>query len=282
MNVLFLEKYFSQKYLEENLLQKKEIKKIYNEKTKNFSENDINIIFTRLNFSLNKEILTKYKNLKFIVTPTTGLTHIDQVYFNLKNIKIISQKNKTNELSKFTGTAELALGLMINLNLYFNHIINSTSKGEWDRNKFMSYQLLHKTLGIIGFGRLGKILSKYGRSLGMKIISYDPQKIITDKNIRQVELNYLLKNSDYISIHASYLENENYHLIGRKEIDLIKNNAIIINTARGELLDLNYLIQKLKDGKIRGIGIDTIENEYNFNKEILKLQKNIILFLRLI
>ena len=274
MNVLFLEKYFSQEYIEEVLLKKKEIENIYIKKNINFLKNDIQIIFTRLQFSLNKKMLSKYKNLKFIVTPTTGLTHIDQLYCNYKNIRIISLKNKTNQLTKFSGTAELALGLIINLNLYFKSILNSTLNKEWDRNKFMSYQLLDKTLGIVGYGRLGKMLSQYGLSLGMKIISYDPKKIINEKHIKQVELNYLLKNSDFISIHANYLENENYHLIGKKEIDLLKKEVILINTARGELVDLNYLIQKLKDGKIRGLGIDTIEDEYKFDRDILELQKN--------
>ena len=274
MNVLFLEKYFSQEYIEEVLLKKKEIENIYIKKNINFLKSDIQIIFTRLQFSLNKKMLSKYKNLKFIVTPTTGLTHIDQLYCNYKNIRIISLKNKTNQLTKFSGTAELALGLIINLNLYFKSILNSTLNKEWDRNKFMSYQLLDKTLGIVGYGRLGKMLSQYGLSLGMKIISYDPKKIINEKHIKQVELNYLLKNSDFISIHANYLENENYHLIGKKEIDLLKKEVILINTARGELVDLNYLIQKLKDGKIRGLGIDTIEDEYKFDRDILELQKN--------
>lgn len=272
MNILFLEEFYCQKDLIKILKEEKQILEVYYDSDIK-SKLEVNIIFTRLKFFLDKKLLSKYPNLKFIVTPTTGLTHIDIEYCDFKNIRIISLKNKTKILNKFTGTAELALGLMIALNLNLNKVINSTKKGIWDRNIFMSYQLFDKNLGIIGFGRLGKMLSNYCQSLGMKILCYDPKKIIKDKNIKQVDLNYLLQKSDFISINASYQKQDNFHLVGQTEIDLMKENAIVVNTARGELLDLKYLIKKLEQKKIRGIGIDTIENEYYIDKKILSLQQ---------
>tara|TARA_Y100000589_G_C27106315_1_gene610248 strand:+ start:348 stop:1271 length:924 start_codon:yes stop_codon:yes gene_type:complete len=273
MNVLFLEEYFSQDYLIQNLNKERRISKIFKLNSELINTEDIDIIFTRLKYFLSSKFLSTYSNLKYIVTPTTGLTHIDNKYCELKNIQIISLKDETHILSRFTGTAELALGLMIALNLNLTKVINSTIKGEWERNNFMSFQLNEKTLGIVGFGRLGEMISNYGISLGMKIITYDPKKNINKKNIKQVSFDYLLSNSDFISIHANYIKDENHYLIGEREIDLIKRSAIFINTARGELVDLEYLIKKLKKGEIRGIGIDTIENEYEFDKSILSLQE---------
>lgn len=271
MNVLFLEEFYLKNELIEIL--NKEKFTIYEKKIKNFKKEDINIIFTRLAHDLNKKFLTPYSSLTHIVTPTTGLSHVDLDFCKKNNIRVVSLKEHTNKLKTFTGTAELALTLMLSLNLKLNEVIRSTSNGEWDRNKYMSFQLYDKTLGIIGYGRLGEILSKYAFSLGMKIVSYDPYKQISSTFVRQVELKNLLESSDYISIHASYDISRNYHLIGRNEIDLLKENCIFVNTARGELVDLKYLIEKLKSNKLRGIGFDTVEGEPYIENELLSIQK---------
>ena len=273
LNILFQERFFSQESMIDEFKRNLKLEfNVYEVSSKDLIKENINVIFTRLSTTIDKNFIRNYPSLKHIVTPTTGLTHIDLDYCLRKDIKVTSLKDYTSNLEHFTGTSELALTLMLSLNLRMYEIIKSTCEGEWDRNKFMSYQLNKKTLGIIGYGRLGKILSKYAYSMGMTIIVYEPKKLISSSWVRQVDLQYLLKCSDYISIHASYSRLENYHLIDTEEIDLIKKECIFVNTARGELVNLKYLIVKLKRKEIRGIGIDTIEAEPNIDKNILSLQ----------
>jgi len=138
-----------------------------------------------------------------------------------------------------------------------------------DRNKV---ELYGKKLGIIGFGRIGKHLYNIAKGFRMDILVYDPY--LSKKNIKDVQflkLEKLLCESDYISLHCP-LSNETYHLIGKKEISLMKESSFLINTSRGAIIDENALYIALRDGRIAGAGLDVFEEEpLKSNNLLLKL-----------
>ncbi len=135
-----------------------------------------------------------------------------------------------------------------------------------------------KVLGIIGFGRIGQAVMRRSRGFKMKVIAYDPEKreeIKKAKGMEYRELNDLLGESDFITLHCA-LTNETRHLIGKKEFDLMKSNAILINASRGPVVDEKALVSALREGKIAGAGLDVYEEEPKLSPGLSKLE-NVVL-----
>jgi D-3-phosphoglycerate dehydrogenase / 2-oxoglutarate reductase len=141
---------------------------------------------------------------------------------------------------------------------------NQTKRGEWDWRKYTScHRLRGATLGIIGFGKIGRALAEKVKPLGMQCLIYDIMVVgdlMSTLGVKSVTLDELFTQSDFISIHASLTE-KTYHLIGEKELRLMKKGAFIINTSRGMLIDEQALIKVLKEGRIAGAGLDVFEEE---------------------
>tara|TARA_B100000287_G_scaffold435312_1_gene503002 strand:- start:2904 stop:3860 length:957 start_codon:yes stop_codon:yes gene_type:complete len=229
------------------------------------------ILITRLGIEINKNLLQEAKNLKIIVSATTGLNHIDVEYARKKNIKILSLRNEKKFLKQIHATAELTLCLILCLSRNIIPSYKSVCNFEWDRTKFIGNELKNKTLGIIGFGRVGKQVAKYAKTFSMKIIYYDPKVNINSKNIKKIKsLKNLLVNSDIISLHINFSK-KNIKFIDKKKIELFKKNCLFINTSRGNLVDEKFLIEALKSKKISGVALDVIYDEFN------KINKNIII-----
>ncbi|MFH1662278.1 MAG: NAD(P)-dependent oxidoreductase [Candidatus Falkowbacteria bacterium] len=241
--------------------------------------NNYNILVVGLGLNIDKKIIDKAENLKIIATATTGLDHIDVEYAREKEIEIISLKGEDEFLNTITGTAELAFGMIINL-LRLNHsAFNSVKNYEWDREKFRGHNLSGQTLGIVGLGRLGKMMKKYGEAFGMDVIFYDPYK---DGG---VSFNELLEKSDIISIHV-HLNSETENMFNIKAFEKMKNTAILINTARGKIVNENDLLHALENKIIAGYGTDVLADELEFDKtgffnhnlvEYSKINNNIII-----
>ncbi len=136
-----------------------------------------------------------------------------------------------------------------------------------------------KVLGIIGFGRIGQAVMRRSRGFRMKVIAYDPVKkdeIGRTKGVEYRELDDLLRESDFITLHCT-LTNETRHLIGKKELDLMKSNAILINASRGPVVDEKELVSALKEGKIAGAGLDVYEEEPKLSPGLSKLENVVLL-----
>lgn len=219
-------------------------------------------IIVRLGIILDKKFLSKFKQLQFIATITTGTDHIDEKYCQRKGIKIISLKGEKSFLKKVPATSEHTWGLLLSLIRRIPWAFNSVCEGKWDRKKFFGYDLYNKYLGIIGFGRIGKILSVYARAFRMKVIFYDVNKIKKNLNdIKRVTLKTLLKKSDIISINLP-LEDSTRHFLKREHFRLMKKNVILINTSRGAIIDQDVLLDALRLKRIAGAAIDVLEDEY--------------------
>ncbi len=225
-------------------------------------------ILIGLRNKIDKDILKHSTNLKFIVTPTTGLNHIDLEFASDKNIDIISLYGEQIFLRTLTATAELTWGIILCLMRKINIAHVSVLKNKWDRDKFKGRELNGLTLGIIGYGRLGSMVAKYGEAFNMNVIFYDINPEIKS-NFEKVDLNTLLSSSDVISLHIP-LNKSNYNFLNKELLCKLKKDSIFINTSRGEIIDEISLLNLLISGRISGIGLDVLTDEFSSKKDWLK------------
>jgi len=218
---------------------------------------DTNILIVQLGLNVDRAVLDAAKNLKIIATATTGLDHIDVEYAKNKGITIISLKDESAFLKSITSTAELALGMMISLARNIPSAIQSVLAGNWDRESHRGISLSTKTLGIIGMGRLGRMMAQYGKGLGMNVLFSDP------KVAGGVTLEELLQTADVISLHV-HLDEHTKNLINETSLKIIKTGALLINTARGNIVDEAAVIKALESKKLGGYATDVLSDELSF------------------
>ena len=232
-------------------------------------DKNIDYIFcnpNRQGYLIDREIL-EHSSIKLINTASTGLNHINLIDCKKLNIKVLSLTKDYHLLKKLPSTSELAFGLMINLLRNISTSANSVKLKKWDYLPFMGREISGLSLGIIGLGRLGKIMANYGKSFGMKVNFYDPYK--SSLKYQKLSLNKLFKISDVISIHA-HVSSETKYLVNKKLLKHSKQDQIIINTSRGEIVNEKDIISSLKKRRIAGYGADVIENEFDdINKSII-------------
>lgn len=227
-----------------------------------------NCLFIGLRNLIDKSLLARASKLKCIVTPTTGLDHIDIETASKKNIKVISLKGETEFLSTVSATAEFTWGILLALIRKIPKAHLSVMAEEWERNNFCGIELRDKTFGIIGFGRIGRMLRAYAQAFGMHVLIYDI-KSNDKKNIEFASLSKLLRDSDIISVNAS-LNNTTKGMLGFKEFSLMKKGAFLVNTSRGEIIKEEALLDSLKTGRIAGAAIDVMASENSGDKNWLK------------
>lgn len=248
-----LEKYFEYRVLSPDKVLEEEISEVVG-------------IITRLGFNLTREFLSRLPNLRFVATATTGVNHVDQEYMEEIGGKVISLKGETDFLDTITPTAEHAWGLLIALIRNYKSAFDSVEKYRWNRDLFHGERLRGKKLGIIGMGRLGRMMAKYGIAFEMNVVFYD-NKDINFERAQQVSLSELLSTSDVVSIHLPLLDST-FNFFSYHEISLMKSSAFLINTARGEVLNEEALIWGLEEGEISGAALDVLAGEVSWGTSI--------------
>jgi D-3-phosphoglycerate dehydrogenase len=229
-------------------------------------EYDVVVIGLALNFD--KAIMDSGKKLKIIATASTGTDHVDISYAKEKGINVISLKNDREFLDTVTGTAEMAFLLTLALMRNILPATKSALNYCWTE-KFRGHNLYQKTLGIVGLGRLGTMMAKYGKAFGMEVIACDPYQndnAFLEAGCKKVEFEELLKLSDVISIHV-HLGKETESMFNEKVFNLTKNSAIVINTSRGKIVNEEDILKALAEKKIAGYGTDVLADELDFNKK---------------
>ena len=228
---------------------------------------DVNIYISSAAIKVDQEFLKYAKNLKFIFSPSTGTDHIDLKELKKRNVKLITIAKNYSLLKQFTSTSELSFALLLLLIRNLNSACKDVKNGNWGREKFTGNQLYKKTLGIVGYGRLGRISAKIAKGFSMNIVAND---IIKKKNnIKFVSLNKLLKLSDFIFIHV-HLNKNTVNLINKNNIRFMKRSAILINTSRGKIINELDLLNALKSKRIRAAGLDVIDGEWLDKRKLLK------------
>lgn len=201
--------------------------------------------------------------LQLIVRGGVGIDNIDHEYARSKGITVSNTPTASSQ-----SVAELALAHMLGLYRFIPMANMTMRKGEWNKKQYKGKEVAGKTLGIIGFGNIGKSLAKKAIGLDMTVLAYDPYVHETDMNVKIVDLDTLLKRADIISLHIPHTENTHY-LIDAAAIDKMKPGVMIINCARGGVVDEKALLDALNDGKVAFAGIDSFEEEPTTNMDLV-------------
>ena len=228
---------------------------------KTLFEETFRYLFTnpnKQNFILDKEVLED-SNIKVINTCSTGLNHIDTNYCEENNIDIWSLKEDYELINDLPSTSELAFGLMMSLLRNIPRSFHSVRDGNWDYEPFVGHQIKGKTIGIIGYGRLGKIMCELFNGWGVKKLAHDPYERIT--TARAVPMDVLLNESDVVFLHT-HVTDETRGMVDDEFLSQMKQGSYLINTARGELVDEDSIIKSIKEGHLKGYGTDVIKDEF--------------------
>lgn len=222
----------------------------------------IDVVWTGLDRFIGEELLEHAPRLICIATPATGETHIDRLACEKRGVRVVSFRERTELLHEVRATAEFTITLLLALIRHIPLAIFAAQRGGGRAALPMGTEIYGKTAGIIGYGRLGKIVGGYLQALGAKVVAFDPAGV--DGGVLPVTLDELLRESDIVSLHASFSES-NRHFLGRREFQLMKRGAIFVNTARGELVDELALLDALKSGRLAGAALDVRDGEHKRN-----------------
>lgn len=203
--------------------------------------------------------------LKLIIRAGVGFDNIDVEYAHKKGIKVLNTPAASSE-----SVAELALAHIFVLARNMVPANLTMRKGEWNKNKYLGMELTDKVLGIIGMGRIGKLLAQKASALGMQIIYYDilpPNSL--DYKWQYLPFSEVLSRADFVSLHISSSENNGY-LIDKPQFKIMKKNSFLINTARGKLINEEALLEALNNNEIAGAGLDVYCQEPCVNNPLLQ------------
>jgi phosphoglycerate dehydrogenase-like enzyme len=215
---------------------------------------------------IDKELINNAKNLKLVLSPSTGTDHLDLDILRRKKIKVVHIARKFGLINKFTATSELSFCLLLSIIRKAVTSFNDAKKGIWSRDANVGFQLKDKTIGIIGLGRLGKISAKIANGFQMKVVAHDIKKIKL-REVKNVTFNKLLKISDVIFVHV-HLNKSTENLINLEAFKKMKKNTILINSSRGKIINEKDLLYALKNKLIAGAGLDVIDGEWLERKSL--------------
>ncbi|MBN1756143.1 D-2-hydroxyacid dehydrogenase [bacterium] len=223
-------------------------------------------VIVRSATKIRKVAIDAMDTMKVIIRGGVGLDNIDVDYAKEKGIAVENTPSASSP-----SVAELALAHTLSL-LRFIPISNVTMrKGEWNKKQYKGREISGKTVGVIGVGRIGKEFAKKASALGAKVIGYDCYLDSCDlPEVEMVSKDDLLQRSDIISLHIPASEAP---VIGAAEIALMKDNAILVNCARGGVVDEKALLEALNNGKFWGVGIDVWEEEPTHNQDLVNHPK---------
>ena len=208
------------------------------------------------NIPLREEVLSQCPKLQFLNVAFTGLDHIDMDYCATHNILVKNASGYATE-----AVAELAIGLMIDVLRKITNLDGSIRQGGV-RGAFLGRELRGKTVGIVGTGAIGTRTAELLKAFGCRVIAWSRthKPEVMNLGVAYVTLEGLMRDSDIISLHVP-LNDETKHLISKEMLSLCKPTAILVNTARGNVVDMEALADSLRNGKIAGAGIDVYEKE---------------------
>ncbi|AYO30735.1 phosphoglycerate dehydrogenase [Biomaibacter acetigenes] len=207
-------------------------------------------------------------NLKVIGRAGVGVDNIDLEAATKKGILVVNAPEGNT-----TAASEHTIALLMALARNIPEAVRSLKNKVWDRKRFMGIELNGKTLGVVGLGRIGREVAKKAIGLGMNILAYDPYIIkqqVENIDIKVVDLDSVLKEADFITFHVP-LTKSTYHMVGEKEFSMMKDGVMLINCARGGIIDEEALYEALKSGKVAGCALDVFEKEPPLESPLLDL-----------
>lgn len=208
------------------------------------------------NIRLSAETMAKCPNIKMLSVAFTGLDHIDLDYCRAKNIEVFNASGYST-----VAVSELAIGLMLDVYRKITEM-DANTRQLGSRGMFLGRELHGKTVGVVGTGAIGIQTINLLKAFGCKVLAYSrtQRSEVKALGVEYVSLEHLMANSDIVTLHVPATK-DTAQMINAEMISLMKPSAILINTARGAVVDNNALANALKDGKIAGAGIDVYETE---------------------
>jgi D-3-phosphoglycerate dehydrogenase / 2-oxoglutarate reductase len=222
---------------------------------------DYDCVLVRSATKIPKEVIDAGKKLKVIARGGAGIDNIDHEYAKSKGIPVLN-----TPAANSASVAELAIAHMFALARFLHQSNITMREGKWEKKKYKGIELAGKTLGLIGCGKIGKLTAEKALGLGMKVIGCDTVVKDLGPDVKILDFDAVLRESDFISLHVPKMKEP---LIGKKEIAMMKDGVYLINCARGGVVDENALLEALNSGKVAGAGIDVYVNEPTDNMELV-------------
>ncbi len=222
------------------------------------------VLSTFIYSQMGRAVLEQLPDLKLIATRSTGYDHIDLDYCREKGVKVCNVPSYGENT-----VAEHVFGLILTISHNLNEAINRTRRGDFSLQGLRGFDLQGKTLGVVGTGHIGAFVIRMARGFDMRVAAYDvkPDKKLAEQlGFRYVAFDELLGSADVISLHVP-ANKHTVNLISDKEFDKMKKGAVLINTARGPIIDINALIRALAEGKVAAVGLDVLPEEPTIREE---------------
>jgi D-3-phosphoglycerate dehydrogenase len=212
-------------------------------------------LWVRLRHKIDQEVLAAGPGLRVVATATTGLSHIDLEAAEQRRVRVLSLAGETDFLREVRATAEHTVGLLLALLRQTPAAVDHVRQGGWNRDLFRGREVAGKTIGLVGYGRLGRRVAEYFLVMGARVVWSDPN--VGGEGLTLAEL---LRASDVVSLHAS-LTPETRGFFGTRQFAAMRPGTWLINTARGELVDEAALLEALESGRLAGAALDVLEGE---------------------
>ena len=230
---------------------------------------DYNVLVVRSRTKVTREIIEAGENLRVVGRAGAGIDNIDVEAAKERGIIVLNTPE-----APAIAVAELTMGLLLSLARQIPRADRSMKEGKWAKKEFRGWQLNGKTFGIVGLGHIGEKVARLAKAFGMKILitkrTPPSPEILKELEAEFVPLDELLRRSDIISLHVP-LTPQTRHMIGEREIQLMKDGAFIINTSRGAVIDEKALFNALKSGKLGGAALDVYEIEPPRDYSLMRL-----------
>jgi phosphoglycerate dehydrogenase-like enzyme len=216
------------------------------------------VLFAPLGYMVDEAKMRRAPRLKVVVSNTTGIPHIDAEAAQRRGVLVCALHNEPEFLDRITPTAELTIGLMIACMRRIPAASRAAAEGRWDRRPWGAPSMLSRlSLGIVGYGRLGRKVAAVAEAFGMTTAYFDPYVAGGTASLEA-----LAARSDVLSLHAP-ANAETAGMVSRSVLERLPRGAVVVNTARGELLDTDALLDFLESGQIHAAAIDTVAGEYD-------------------
>ena len=222
---------------------------------------DYDALIVRLGHRVDAPLLEAGPQLRVVATATTGLDHIDLKTAKERGVEVLSLRGESEFLRGVVATAEHTWALLLALLRRIPLASAAAKQGEWDRDAFRGRELDGKRLGIVGLGRIGERVARYGQAFGMDVCAYDPYREAWPSDLtRMPTLEALLESSDVLTVHVP-LNDDTRGMIGRREVSQLPVGAVLVNTARGGVLDGAAVADSVTSGRLAGAAVDVVEGE---------------------
>jgi D-3-phosphoglycerate dehydrogenase len=219
------------------------------------------VLIVRLAHQVDREVLDAGRRLRAVVSATTGRDHIDLDHAAARGIAVLTLTGETAFMDTITASAEHTWALLLALTRRIPGACAAVRAGEWERDHFRGHDLSDRRLGIVGLGRVGRKVAAYARAFGMTVAAHDPSPAAAAPDVaRRESLDALLRESDVLSLHVP-LDRSTTRMIGARELGLLPAGALLVNTARGEVVDEEALVAALEGGRLAGAAVDVLCHE---------------------